>query len=473
MGAQGGGKMFKRKGLPSYVAMEFEGGLPELSTPYAGVTLLIELGRVSGVMATAERCLPDKKSPKGLGQGQLVESFVILGALGGDCVDDFDRLRLDRGLESMLGYQLPAASTARQWLDLFHDEALLQDRPMQGSFIPMESARLSALSAVRQRVTHGYVAAVKPANDVTLDVDAHLVESSKSTAFRTYEGFRGYQPLLVTWAETRLIVADQFRDGNVPASKGIKELVDEAYDSLPHREGGWQVQVRSDSAAYEQAVLDHWHSRGWRFAVSADMSQQLRAEIAKLSSDEWHFWAEERGGVIREWAEVPFVPSRISEHRDSQPYRYVAIRIRHTQGTLFADGNEVKHFAVVSNDWETGGQELLEWHRGKAGTVEHSHLVLKDELAAGVYPSAKFGANAAWLRLQVLTHNLLELLKATALDQEYRNARPKRLRFAIFTQVGSVVRHARKQIMRMMSEIVMKIIRPGRQRLRALQWSPG
>lgn len=59
----------------------------------------------------------------------------------------------------------------------------------------------------------------------------------------------------------------------------------------------------------------------------------------------------------------------------------------------------MKHFAVVTNDWETDGQALLEWHRGKAGTIEHVHLVLKDELAAGVYPSAKFGANAAWLRL--------------------------------------------------------------------------
>ena len=73
--------MFKRKGLPSYVAMEFEGGLTELTTPYAGVTLLIELGRISEVMATAERCLPDKKSPKGLGQAQFVEAFVILSAL--------------------------------------------------------------------------------------------------------------------------------------------------------------------------------------------------------------------------------------------------------------------------------------------------------------------------------------------------------------------------------------------------------
>jgi hypothetical protein len=454
--------------LPNALDIDLAGGLTEEVTPHAGVALLVELGRRSGVMAASAKYLPPKKSAKGLGQDQMVESFVLLSALGGDCIDDFDGLRRDYGLRALVGYTLPSAPTARQWLDRFHEEALVAARPQQGSFIPPESRWLAGLRAVVRHTVRAYVAAQEPGPVVTLDVDAHLVESSKRTALPTYEGFRGYQPLLVQWAEAGLVLADEFRDGNVPASRNIRELVDEAYDSLPA--GEWQVQVRSDAAAYEQAVLDHWHGRGWRFAVSADLSPQLRAAIVDLPPAAWQFWTEEPGGFVREWAEVPFVPTRVPERRDSRPYRYLAIRIRTPQGVLFGDGTTVKHFAVVTNDWEEEGQRLLEWHRGKAGTIEQVHRVLKDELAAGVYPSGRFGANAAWLRLQVLTFNLLELLKAAALDPHYRNARPKRLRFAIFTQFGRVVRHARRQLVRLATRAWQAVVVPGRRRLAAPAW---
>jgi hypothetical protein len=462
-----------RKPLPNALDIDLRGGLTEEVTPHAGAALLIELGRRSGVMAAAGKHLPAKRSAKGLGQGQFVEAVVLLSALGGDCLDDFDTLRRDRGLAALLGYDLPAASTVRQWLDRFHQEELLAGRPRQGSFIPEESASLAGLRAVVRHSVRTYVAAVQPGVEVTLDVDAHLVESSKRSALPTYQGYRGYQPLLVQWAESGLVLADQFRDGNVPASENIEELVDEAFASLPARADGepWQVGVRSDSAAYEQRTLDHWHLEGWRFAVSADMSPQLRREILRLPCDAWQFWAGEANGVVREWAEVPFVPTRASEKKDSEPYRYLAVRVRTPQGVLFGDGHAVKHFAVVTNDWATAGQALLEWQRGKAGTIEHVNHVLKNELAAGVYPSDKFGANAAWLRLQVLTANLLELLKATALDPEYRRARPKRLRFAVFTQFGRVVRHARQHFVRLATRALQALVGPGLRRLRAGAWA--
>ncbi len=452
------------------LGVKIVGGLKEASTPWAGASLLVELFRRSGVDAAANKVLPPKGSAKGLKQGQTVESFVLLSALGGECVEDMQRLRDDAGLRGILGYLPPAPETARQWLDKFHDESLMLE-PQQGSFIPPESKPLPALKEVRRRTVTAYVEAVHPGWDVTLDVDAQLVETTKENAQYCYEGYKAFGSAKVCWAETMLVLADEFRPGNVPPSKDISRLVDEAFEMLPP--GSWQVKVRSDSAAYQQEVLDHWDNRDWKFAVSADMSQGLKREIEKLPGESWHLWKIEKDGIVKEWAEVPYVPTRHYERRDSYPYRYLAVRVRHQQGELFRNGTSVRYFAVVTNVWDMDGQALLEWQRGKAGSIERAHHILANELAAGVFPSAKHYANAAWLRLQVITHNLLQLLKKVALPEEYATAHPKRLRFAVFTVMGRVVSHAGRVLLRIADSILKTLIAPARKRLMQLNWDTG
>jgi hypothetical protein len=103
---------------------------------------------------------------------------------------------------------------------------------------------------------------------------------------------------------------------------------------------------------------------------------------------------------------------------------------------------------VLSNRWELRAAALIAWHREKAGTIELVHDVIKNELGGGVLPSKYFGANAAWLRLAVIAHNVLTALKRLALPAELLPARPQRLRFLFFNMPGRRVHHARRRRLR-------------------------
>ncbi len=76
------------------------------------------------------------------------------------------------------------------------------------------------------------------------------------------------------------------------------------------------------------------------------------------------------------------------------------------------------------------------------------HDITQNELGAAVPPCGRFGANAAWYRLSLLTYNVLSALKSLALPAALSAARPKRLRFAVFTLAGRLASHAGRLVLR-------------------------
>ena len=412
---------------------------PSLITSRAGVPLAIELFRQLGVAQAIDADVAVKERQRGLPPSQLVESLIALWVSGGDRCQDLMALREDEALVTLLGHALPAATTMRDFPEAFHAEAGPQ------ATIPLESAPLAGLDRANRTLLAGLQRGARE-RTATLDVDATLVESHKDAATVAYEGTRGYQPVLVLWAEQDVILHDPCRDGHVPAGCGNVRVLDQAVANLPQR--STQICVRADSALYETAVLRWCEERKIPYAISADMSAQLKLEILRLPAAAWQVEREEPD-AIRAWAEVPYVPDD-GDHRKDRPClrRYLALRIQKRQGSLFADGSSVHYFAVVTNRPEAG-LTILQWHREKAGTVEHTHHVLKNELAAAALPSGKFGANAAWFRLNVLTYNLLTAFKRLTLPGDLRTARPKRLRFLLFNTVGKVVAHARRTRLRL------------------------
>lgn len=433
--------------------------LEECVTAYGGIPLLLQAVRSLDVPGRVKQHLRIKQRQRGLDEAGYVESFLVLNALGGDCLEDFDRLREDEGLSEMLGHEVPSPEAARKFLYQFHDETKLEqaqkELPVgQVSYIAEESAPLRGLAQVNQEMV-GEVGRRCPDQKIaTIDLDATVIESYKREAKPTYQGGSGYQPMLALWAEMNLVVADEFRDGNVPAQKEPLRVARRAFQALPETVN--EYYFRGDSACWEKQLLqwlrDQKRADGPQgvitFGLSVRMTPNLKKHIARLSEPLWKAYRED-AEVITECADLlNYWPEEEDRPEGAGPLRYIAIRMRKRQGELFADGSEVKYFAVGSNQWDWDAVRLLQWQREKAGTIEALHDVLKNDLASGVMPCGRLGANAAWLRLAVMTHNALTALKRLALPEKWLTARPKRMRFQIFCSPGKLVSHARQTWLR-------------------------
>jgi hypothetical protein len=432
----------------------------ETLTALGGIPLVVQALRSLRLPESVREHVRVKQRERGYDAASFVESFVILNAAGGETAGDFERLRQDPGLAEMIGHELPSPRAALEFLYAFHEEEKIEEAkqrrlPDEIAYIPEETAPLAGLGRVNRDLVQRCGERCPDQRIATVDLDATIIESRKQQALPTYEGERGYQPMLAVWAETGLVLADQFRDGNVPAMMEPLPVAQGAFAVVPSTVK--ELYFRGDSACHESNLVN-WLRNEQRpggppgrigFAISARMSEALHAAIQAVPEGEWKPYGEPHPEETRECADVPFVPREKAEKKETPPLRYVAIRIRKKQGELFEDGTTVRHFALLSNRWELTPARLIEWHREKAGTVEIVNDVVKNDLGGGVLPSKYFGANAAWLRLVVIAHNVLTALKRLALPAELLTARPKRLRFLLFNTPGRLVHHARQLLLRL------------------------
>lgn len=98
------------------------------------------------------------------------------------------------------------------------------------------------------------------------------------------------------------------------------------------------------------------------------------------------------------------------------------------------------------------------------------HKIMKEDLAGGHLPSARFGANAAWWGIMVLAFNLNSLMKRLVLPQAWASRRLKAIRFGFINMAGRLVIRSRQLIIRLSGmhpayELLMEV----RRRIRALR----
>ena len=166
---------------------------PERLTALGGIPLLVQAFRSLGLPASVQQHVRVKERQRGYDEATMVESFVVLNAAGGECLEDFGHLREDGGLAELLGHEIPSPEAARKFLYQFHDaeriESAQKQRPLgQVAYIPGENAALRGLGEVNRDLIQELGQRCPEQKMATVDEDATMVTSRKREALPTYAG---------------------------------------------------------------------------------------------------------------------------------------------------------------------------------------------------------------------------------------------------------------------------------------------
>jgi len=461
-------------------------------TALTGLLPYLELAAVSGLTDSIRRCLKVcANRHQGWTDTQIVIPLVLLNVAGGNSVDDLRLLEGDEGFAKVLrrvemhGLRrrerremerrwrkerkraVPSPSVAFRYLGAFDNSAEERKRVVGHAFIPAPNEHLQALVRVNEDFLR-FAQQKSPQSEATLEEDATLVETFKQEALYCYQGYRAYQPLTIRWAEQDLVVISEFRDGNVPASYENLRVFQQALALLPA--GVVKVYLRGDTATYQRDILSYCaEGKNERFgviefAVGVDVTPEFKRSVAEVKEAEWHQLEREVDGKMvptgQEWAEVCFVPNWTATSKKGPTYRFLAIRELLQQAempgleaqlpfpTMTFDEKRYKLFGLATNR-SLPGDKLIWWSRKRCGKGEEMHKIMKEDLAGGQLPSARFGANAAWWGIMVLAFNLNSVMKRLVLPKQWVSKRLKAIRLGFINVAGRLLVRSRQLIIRL------------------------
>ena len=370
------------------------------------------------------------------GANSGTKALTVIGSMlaGGDSIDDVAVMR--SGATGSLFDATRAPSTIGTWL-----------RAHKWSNV----RQLDAVS--RELLARLWAAGAGPADlsaPLTIDLDSTIVEvqgRKKQGAAFGYTKARGYHRQLATCAQTGQVLMSRLRGGSAGAARGAASLLTETISRVREAGASGQLTVRADSAFYSKAVLSTAAKFDVRFSVTARQDKRIRAAIDAIEESAWQpipYWLstpEVSGADVAETSYICFA----SDKRHARKVRLVVRRVRPTPGSQLALFTEWDYHAFVTD--RDGDMLEIEADHRRHAVVEQTIAELKSAGLAHM-PSGKFTANAAWLALTVMAHNLGRAVGQLA-GPDLDNATAATLRRKVFTMPGRLVHSGRRRHLRL------------------------
>ena len=394
----------------------------------AGLILPDTLAQHLGLPQLVQECLDLGDAPGRANTGDKMLTLVASALAGGDCIDDADVLRTG-GTASALGCVVKAPSTLGIFLRSFRWGHVRQ---------------LDRVS--RELLARAWAAGVGPGDGpLTIDLDSTICETyglaKEGARHHGYTGQRGYHPLLAVAAGTGDVLMSRLREGRANTARGAAHFLHETVGGCATAGPGDNSRCGPTAAS----MPTPWSRSAaqWR---SASPSPSASTPACGISSRPYPRGTGRRfltgWTAPPTWRRPPTPPSStpFQSEPDAAPVRLIVRRVKPTPGSQLAlFVNYSYHGCITDRDGDT---LALEADHRRHAEIENAIRDLKYGVGLNHLPSGRFAANAAWLAVQVIAHNLARWTTRIGLGEQLVTTKTLRRRF--FSLAGRLTRSARR-----------------------------
>jgi hypothetical protein len=376
--------------------------------------------------------------------GMVLTHLAVAIADGADCLCDIDALRKNSELFGEV------ASVTTAWRAVKATTAL-------------------ELRAIANAVakTRKVVWAAAPPGDITIDVDATLVDvhSEKQDAAPTHKRGYGFHPLGAWCDTTGEPLALKLRPGNAGSNdeNDHLELLDQAIGSLPaeyhlgHEPGNdpglvrHHILLRADSAGATHGFVSGLTEANIEYSIGHPVDQGVREALLSFQEEDW-IEAIEADGTVRDGAQVAELTDLMDLSVWGEDARLICRRERPHPGaqlSLFDTSEGFRHTCFITNASALNfDAAVLECRHRDHARVEDRVRCWKD-CGLQNLPFASFTQNLAWVATSLIAGALIAWAQMTCLDGGLKVAEPKTIRYRLLHVAAVLVRRGRRLILRL------------------------
>ena len=281
---------------------------------------------------------------------------------------------------------------------------------------------------------------------LTIDLDSTSCETyglaKEGARHHGYTGQRGYHPLLAqswtTGAGTGDVLMSRLREGRANTARGAAHFLRETVGRVRYGGARGQLTVRADRGCYAHALVAVCRAMEVCYSITIRQHKSLRNLIEAIPETDWTpipYWMDGAADV----AETTYTP--FQSEPDAAPVRLIVRRVQPTSGSQLARFATYSYHGCIT-DRDGATLELEADHRRHA-EIENAIRDLKYGVGLNHLPSGRFAANAAWLAVQVMAHNLARWTARIGLGEPVVTT--KTLRRRCFSMAGRLTRSARRR----------------------------